>query len=112
MINHLPSVCQAYRTGTNGCVSEVLLSVKWSPRINFPGRPTFTLCNQIISSPDSGFTKSLIKLLNNLTLTKTDFVKLRELKRLQEQMAAVVKEKLALRDELYKDRSSRKTDSQ
>ena len=30
----------------------------------------FTLCNQIISSPDSGFTKSLIKLLNNLTLTQ------------------------------------------
>ena len=57
----------------------------------------FTLCNQIISSPDSGFTKSLIKLLNNLTLTQTDFVKLRELKRLQEQMAAVVKEKLSLR---------------
>ena len=30
-------------------------------------------------------------------LTQTDFVKLRELKRLQEQMAAVVKEKLAIR---------------
>ena len=30
-------------------------------------------------------------------MTQNDFVKLRELKRLQEQMAAVVKEKLALR---------------
>ena len=28
----------------------------------------FSLCNEIISSPDSGYTRSLIKLLNNLTV--------------------------------------------
>ena len=40
-INHFPSVCQEYRTGTNGCVLEVEIQISRLPRyrVKIPGSP-------------------------------------------------------------------------
>ena len=54
----------------------------------------FAVCNEILSSPDSLQTKILIKILSNLQITHNNFVGLRELKVLSEQLLKHVKEKL------------------
>lgn len=57
----------------------------------------FTLCNEIISNPESYHSRTLIRLLLTLRPSFSDSVKIRELKKLQEQMVELVKEKLSLR---------------
>ena len=57
----------------------------------------FAVCNEILSSPDSFQTKVLIKILTSLQLTNNNFVTLRELKVLSEQLLRTVKEKSCVR---------------
>jgi condensin complex subunit 3 len=57
----------------------------------------FAVCNEILSSPDSFQTKVLIKILTSLQLTSNNFVTLRELKVLSEQLLNTVKEKSCVR---------------
>ena len=52
------------------------------------------VCNEILSSPDSMQTKTLIKILSSLQITHNNFVALRELKVLAEQLLNHVKDKL------------------
>ena len=51
------------------------------------------VCNEILSSPDSIQTRTLIKILSSLQITHNNYVTLRELKVLSEQLLAHVKEK-------------------
>jgi condensin complex subunit 3 len=57
----------------------------------------FAVCNEILSSPDSFQTKVLIKILTSLQLTSNNFVTLRELKVLSEQLLKTVKERSCVR---------------
>ena len=56
-----------------------------------------SVCNEILSSPNSYQTKSLIKVLTNLALTHNNFVHLKELKVLSELMLQNVKERSCVR---------------
>ena len=53
-----------------------------------------SVCNEILSAPDSLQTKVLVKILSNLQITHNNFVGLRELKVLSEQLLKHVKDKL------------------
>ena len=55
------------------------------------------VCNEILSTPNSYQTKSLIKVLTNLALTHNNFVHLKELKVLSELMIQNVKERSCVR---------------
>ena len=57
----------------------------------------YTLCNQILDSPDSFHVKTLIRLLLNLQITIVNFVKLKELKLFHTHMMQAVRDKLCLR---------------
>ena len=57
----------------------------------------YTLCNQIIASPDSFHVKTLIRLLLNLQITANNFVKIKELKIFHTQMTQAVRDKLSLK---------------
>ncbi|TRY70433.1 hypothetical protein TCAL_09294 [Tigriopus californicus] len=57
----------------------------------------FSLSNEILSMPDAYCNKILLKLLVNLQVSTTDFVKLRELKQLCDEMQEEIKEKALLR---------------
>ena len=57
----------------------------------------YTLCNQILASPDSFQVKTLIRLLLNLQITSDNFVKLKELKLFHTQMTTAVRDKLCLK---------------
>lgn len=54
----------------------------------------FAVCNEILSSPDSMQTKILVKILSSLQVTTNNFVVLRELKVLSEQLLQHVRDKL------------------
>ena len=57
----------------------------------------YTLCNQILASPDSFHVKSLIKLLLSVQITVNNFVKLKELKLFHSHMVEAVRDKFCLR---------------
>merc|ERR1712223_2013899 len=57
----------------------------------------YTLCNQILESPDSFHVKTLIRLLLILQITVNNFVKLKELKVFQGHMMQAVRDKLCLK---------------
>merc|ERR1712226_926440 len=57
----------------------------------------YTLCNQILDSPDSFHVKTLIRLLLNLQITIVNFVKLKELKVFHTHMMQAVRDKLCLK---------------
>ncbi len=54
----------------------------------------FTVCNEILSAPDSFQTKVLVKILSSLQITTNNYVGLRELSVLSEQLLTHVREKL------------------
>ena len=57
----------------------------------------YTLCNQILESPDSFHVKTLIRLLLVLQITANNFVKLKELKVFHTHMMQAVRDKLCLK---------------
>eukprot|EP00095_Tigriopus_kingsejongensis_P007922 maker-scaffold1210_size55525-snap-gene-0.20 protein:Tk07922 transcript:maker-scaffold1210_size55525-snap-gene-0.20-mRNA-1 annotation:"hypothetical protein CAPTEDRAFT_225765" len=57
----------------------------------------FSLANEILSSPDAYCNKILVKLMVNLQISTSDFVKLRELKQLSQEMLNDIKDKIILR---------------
>lgn len=77
---------------------EDFLQVRASDGPNVHDTMAYSLSNEIISTPDSFYTKSLIKILLSLQLTTNDYVKLKELKKLQEEMMEVVSDKLCLKN--------------
>ena len=56
-----------------------------------------TVCNEILSTPDSFHTKVLIKILTSLALTHNNYVNLKELKVLSELLLTGVKDRTYIR---------------
>lgn len=56
-----------------------------------------SLANCILSNPDAFYNKILLKLLTSLQISSSDFVKLRQIKELQEQMVEAISDKAHLR---------------
>ncbi|XP_066944785.1 condensin complex subunit 3 [Macrobrachium rosenbergii] len=65
-----------------------------SEQVNTHDTLVFTLCTDILANPDSPWTKVLVRCLNHLNLTPTNYSTLRQVKVLSEKMIKVVRDRV------------------